>query len=242
MNKIPPAIEAQHLTVTLGSHAILKDISFSIPEGSVTAVIGPNGSGKTTLLRTLMGFLAPKSGEVRILGKAPDAVRHRVGYVPQRFSFDRTFPITVREFLEFSSPTSSEQEMRRRLHQLDSVDAMRRRLSELSGGQLQRVLIARALLRSPSILYLDEPATGIDMVGERSLYDLLAQISGEKKTTIVLVSHELEVVYRHATLVLCVNQSMHCHGLPQEVLTDKVLQKLYGKESAVYHHQPHRHD
>lgn len=242
MTNTPLAIDVQHLTVSMGSHTILEDLSFSIPEGSVTAVIGPNGSGKTTLLQTLMGLVEPKSGEVSILGKAPETVRHRVGYVPQRFSFDRTFPVTVREFFEFSHPASSEAEMRQRLHQVDSEDAMERRLSELSGGQLQRVLIARALLRSPSLLYLDEPATGIDMVGEQSLYHLIAQLTADAKTTIVIVSHELEVVYRHATQVLCINKALHCHGLPQEVLTDKVLQQLYGKDSAVYRHtETHQH-
>ncbi|HET6370023.1 MAG TPA: ATP-binding cassette domain-containing protein, partial [Nitrospiria bacterium] len=135
------AVQAEGLWFSFGSdEPILEDVTFSIPQGSITSVIGPNGSGKTTLLKVLLGFLCPRKGKVRILGKPPRQARGEIAYVPQRFSFDKSFPITVLEFLQFSHPECSKEKIVRYLDHLDMGNMLNMKLGSLSGGQLQRVL------------------------------------------------------------------------------------------------------
>lgn len=237
-----PILEAENLTIGYNDTPVVENISFSATQGSVTAIIGPNGSGKTTLLKGLMGLLPPRSGRVCVFGEAPKAVRRRVGYVPQRFDFDRSIPITVMEFLHVSAPHVGASMVRERLTHLGAGGLEKALLHTLSGGQLQRVLIVRALLHDPAILYLDEPASGIDVGGEKTFYDLIAHVREEHKMTIVMVSHEIDVVYRFADQVVCINRTMVCHGAPMQALTPEALQKLYGGPTALYpHNKGHNH-
>lgn len=215
----------------------LDDISFSIPHGSICALVGPNGSGKTTLLKIMIGLLVPAKGSVAVLGKPPKESKAFIGYVPQRFSFDRTFPITVYEFLRMSHPFCSRTEIHEHLCRIRMDGNIDARLGALSGGQLQRVLICRALLSDPAALFLDEPVSGVDIGGEQTFYELIAHLHREYNTTIVMVSHELDVVANFADLVLCVNKRLVCEGKPEHVFTQETLTELYGKQAAHYHHK-----
>jgi zinc transport system ATP-binding protein len=232
------AVRAEHLWFSFtAEEPILRDVSFSIPKGSITAIIGPNGSGKTTLLKLLLGLLSPQQGTVRVLGKEPQESKNEIAYVPQRFSFDRSFPITVWEFLRFSHPECAKEKIEQYLKHLNMDASLDAQLGSLSGGQLQRVLIERAMLGDPQILFLDEPASGIDMGGERSFYELVLHLHREHGSTVVMVSHELDVVANYSTLVLCLNRKLVCQGRPEQALSPETLRELYGKEATLYHHR-----
>ncbi|MFH0804868.1 MAG: metal ABC transporter ATP-binding protein [Patescibacteria group bacterium] len=230
-------ISVKNLTVKLGGQVTLDHLSFDIGEGSITAIIGPNGSGKTTLLRAMLGLI-PSTGEVTIFGRQPAAVVTQLAYVPQRFSIDPTFPITVEEFLRISQRPSADAAARLRaaLLEVDLADAGGQLVGELSGGQLQRALIAKALLGSPRILFLDEPSAGIDVTGERNLYELIRHLNRRHGVTVLIVSHEIDIVTRYASWVLCLNGQMLCQGEPQRVLTERTIQHLYGSTTIRYQH------
>ncbi len=233
----PIAVQAEGLWFSYGpDEAILQDVSLSIPQGSIAAIIGPNGCGKSTLLKVLLGFLSPRKGVVRVLGKTPRHARPEVAYVPQRFSFDKSFPITVLEFLQLSHPDSSEERISQYLSHLNIAGTLHMKLGSLSGGQLQRVLIERSMLGDPKVLFLDEPAAGIDIAGELTFYELVLHLHREHKCTIVMVSHELDVVANYADLVICLNRKVVCQGKPEQILTPDTLIRLYGKEAGLYRH------
>lgn len=213
---------------------VLENVTFTIARGSTAAIIGPNGSGKTTLLRLLLGLLTPQTGEVRVLGRPPALVRRAVAYVPQRFSFDRSFPITVLEFLQLSHPRCSRQRAADYLGHLGMAGTLLMRLGALSGGQLQRLLIERAMLGDPQVLFLDEPAAGIDVTGEKTFYQMILHLQQEHRCTIVMVSHELQVVGRYADLVLCINRRLVCQGAPRQVLSADTLKNLFGEEASIF--------
>jgi ABC-type Mn2+/Zn2+ transport system ATPase subunit len=232
------AVQAKGIWFSFNSDdPTLQDVSFAVPQGSIAAIIGPNGSGKTTLLKVLLGFLSPQRGEVRILGKTPRQARKEMAYVPQRFSFDKSFPITVLEFLQLSHPGCPKEKIVQYLGHLDMGGMLDRKLGSLSGGQLQRVLIERAMLGDPKVLFLDEPAAGMDIGGERTFYELVLHLHREHGSTVMMVSHELDVVARYAGLVLCLNRRLLCQGTPEVALNAENLRELYGKEAAVYHHK-----
>lgn len=215
--------------------AILNNLSFAIPEGSTTLLIGPNGSGKTTLLKLMLGLLHPTAGSINIYGEQPKYARSTIGYVPQKLSFDKTFPLTVFEFLKLSWGDAGE----KIVDVLESVGArgfMSSQLGELSGGQLQRVLIARSLLNSPKILFLDEPVSGIDIGGEKNFYQLIKSVQEKHGVTVIMVSHEINIVSQIATQVICINGNMLCVGKPKEVLQPELIEQLYGKEVSLYQH------
>lgn len=235
-------IETNGLSFSYGSTSIeptLEDVSLSIEEGSVAAIIGPNGCGKSTLLKVLLGILKPTRGTLRVLGGSPEQARRRVAYVPQRFSFDRSFPITVLEFLKLSHPSTPAEKIADYLKHLRVETTLHRKVGSLSGGQLQRVLIERAMLGNPSILYLDEPATGIDIAGERSFFQLVEHLHREHHCTVVMVSHELHVVANFADHVLCLNRKLLCQGKPETVLTPATISELFGKDAGLYRHGHH---
>lgn len=233
------AIEAKDVYFSYEKEPIISGVSFTIPKGSFTTIIGPNGSGKTTLLKLLLGVISPSKGRISVLGLNPKKVRSKVGYVPQRFSFEKTFPITVSEFLKFSHPECTEKKCADYLSHLGMKKFENETLGNLSGGQLQRVLIVRAMLGDPEILYLDEAITGIDIEGEKSFYDLITHLHKGHHLTTVMISHELSAVYTLADNVICLNKSLVCFGTPEESLSPEVLMKLYGREVGLYHHLKH---
>lgn len=228
-------LKVEHLSVTLDEVEVLHGISFDLNQGQAVAVIGPNGAGKTVLFRTLLGLI-PHTGT--IIWK-PGI---NIGYVPQRFSVDRSAPITAMEFFllqsrQFWRPSSwfidhLDEELK--LVGLDKT-ILKKILGELSGGQTQRVLIAWALLGNPDVLLLDEPTAGVDIGFEHSVYELLHRVQTERGTTLLLISHDLNVVYRYTQHVVCLNKNVICQGRPVDTLSPAALGTLYG-ESAYYVH------
>ena len=232
-----PIVSIENLSFAYpGMQTVLKDISFTIASGSITMLIGPNGSGKTTLLNIMAGLLEPTDGDVAVLDCLPREVVNQVGYVPQRLSIESTFPMTVGEFLQYSHSQVSTDDIISLLEQLNIMSLKESGLGKLSGGQLQRVLIARALLGRPKLLLLDEPVSGVDIGGEQSFYELIKHIRAKYDVTVVLVSHEVDIVSSVATHVVCINQTMLCQGEPEQVLTSEVIEGLYGKHSTWYKH------
>jgi len=240
-----PALSVENVTVSYEGllQPAIEDITFSIPTGSITALVGPNGSGKTTLIKTIIGLL-PYKGSIAIDGKPLSKSYKHIGYVPQRFSFDLTYPVTVIEFLSFAlwdfNSREREQIIKRTLADVGAESYTNRLLSTLSGGQLQRILLARALSRSPKLILLDEPEAGVDKGGEQTFYELLTALSKHKDLTVIVASHDLDLVYAYADSVICINRSIFCSGAPRDVLGNKSLAELYGREIKLYGHT-HEH-
>jgi len=238
------AIEVKNLTVVFDSQKILDNISFQIDEGSFTAVIGPNGSGKTTLFKAVLGLI-PFSGEIKIFSQSikSEKVKKLIGYVAQHFTFDQTFPVTVAEFLYLNlakeNRKSAQRNIKHALEELDIDKFSNKKIGEISGGQLQRVLVARAILNTPRILLLDEAAAGIDIVGQKEFYHIIKHLNEDRKTTILTVSHEVNFVHSYSQRILCLNKKLFCDGLVKEVLNEKNLIKLYGEHSL---HRFHHHE
>lgn len=233
-----PVIVVKNLIYKFGNFIALDNISFVIEQGEMTAIIGPNGSGKTTLLKNIIGICLPTHGTVKIFDKPPSKVIKRIGYVPQKFEFDREIPITVHEFMALEKcgqAKHSQRNISQALREVGLNDIEKNKLGELSGGQFQRVMIAKALLHEKEILIFDEPSTGIDIVGERTIYDLIKKINEERGTTCLIVSHELNVVNKYANKVICLNKKMICSGRPEAVITPENLKQLYGIGAGLYH-------
>jgi len=229
------AVAFENVSVTLQGIDILKSVTAHVPFGSWTAVVGPNGAGKTSLILALLGQI-PISGAVHIAGKA-DGHRMRVGYVPQRLSFDRGMPLTVMEFLVmglqrvplwFGAGKHYQARARELLEAVHAGYLAKRRLGALSGGELQRVLLGLALEQEPQLLVLDEPASGVDIRGEQIFCKLLETLHKARGFTQLVVSHDLSMVTAHATHVICLNHGVTGEGPPREVLTPKVLAATFG--------------
>lgn len=242
-----PALEVRDLRVTLGGVPVLRGVTLTVAHGNLVALVGPNGSGKTTLLRAILGLQAIDSGSVQVLGQPLSTkVLRRVGYVPQRLELDRGFALSVREFLALRLPATRHwlwQSHRRidsllapKVQGLEIEDLFDRPISRLSGGQLQRVLIAWSLLCDPELLLLDEPTAGVDTPGERSFYEMIQAVHRRREMTIILVSHDLSMVFRHASWVYALNGVVCCQGTPEEVSQDELLRQAYGFHLVPYHH------
>lgn len=221
-------LSVKNLTVALDGKTIIKDVSFSLAPREVLAIIGPNGSGKTVLLKTLVGILKPAHGEILW---EPGT---RVGYLPQRFHVDRYLPMTVHEFLNLKSPTKGA------VHRTLTAVGMEERwltrdLAHLSSGELQRVLLAWALLDEPQLLLFDEPTENVDVVSQDSIYKLLRHLQDTIHVALIIISHDLHVVYRYADHVLCLNKDMICYGEPETELTSGTLSKLYDDHAFFRH-------
>ncbi|OGN03693.1 MAG: ABC transporter ATP-binding protein [Candidatus Yanofskybacteria bacterium RIFCSPHIGHO2_01_FULL_43_42] len=232
-------LNIQNLTVSFDNDKVIDDLDFSVKKGDVIAIVGPNGAGKSVLFRTLMGL-------VPHLGKIEWSPGLKISYVPQKFSAEKDFPLTAREFLHLKSKnqdkiTSALESVGLKNKQSDmhhiKHHLLDQRLGWLSGGQLQRILIAWAILDNPDVLLFDEPTTGIDIGGEETIYNLLKKLNDEMALTILLISHDLNIVYKYANSVLCLNKEKICFGPPREVLDPQALIKLYGGEAKFYKHE-----
>ena len=248
------ALKVENLCVKAGGRHLIENITFSVEEGRVVAIIGPNGAGKTTLIKAILGLIPYETGTVSVFGRPAGHVNSdiTVGYVPQRLDFDRTFPLTVTELLGFSVPPRygvpffKNRDQRKHIDELLTVvgahDLAGRNIGSLSGGELQRVMIAKAIVNDPGILFLDEPASGVDIEGQERFHDLVKRLNKEKGLTVILISHDLNVVYRYADDVLCINRRLVCTGKPKEALTDEVIKSVYGEMMGAYIHSCHEHD
>ncbi len=225
-------LEVERLTVRLDGVEILRDLSFAVAAGSALAVIGPNGAGKTVLFRALIGSI-PRAGTVRW---APGT---RFGYVPQKLDLQRDLPITGRDFLAAKAAVSraAAGEADRALELVNLPRGVAARpIGTFSGGQFQRLLLAFALMGRPTVLLFDEPTAGIDEPGGERIYEMIHRIQESERLTLLLISHELNVVYRDASNVLCLSRAQPCLGAPEEILTPERIEVVYGVPVRYHHH------
>jgi zinc transport system ATP-binding protein len=227
-----PLLSVKNLSVTFGSRAIIRDLSFEVREGDCVAIIGPNGAGKTVLLKALL-HLVSYHGEIQWSRNA------RLGYVPQKIAADRQLPLSAKDLLaakaSFLKLPSAELELVSDELGLTS-ELLNTSIGLLSGGQFQKLLIAFALLGQPNILLFDEPTASLDELTEEQIYELLQSLQRNRGLTVLLVSHDLSVVYRKANMVLCLSKGKPCMGPPREILTPAMLQELYGSPPQFYGH------
>jgi zinc transport system ATP-binding protein len=225
-------LDVDRLSVRFGATTILKDVSFRISRGESVAVIGPNGSGKTVLFRALIGAI-PSEGTLKW---APGI---RCGYVPQKVDLARDLPITGIDFLRArgASGQSSDAGISQALSAVGlTPELCRQSVGSLSGGQFQRLLIAFALMGDPDVLLLDEPTAGVDEPGQERLNEIIQRLRGERRLTVLLISHDLSVVHQHATHVLCLSEGTAHFGEPTTILTPELLHQVYGTPVAFHVH------
>jgi zinc transport system ATP-binding protein len=245
-----PAVSFRDVAFRAAGQEVLHDVTFDIPIGAYVGVIGPNGSGKTTLLKLMLGILEPSRGSIRVFGSPPAdrSARRRIGYVPQRVhAGDRSFPATVEEIVRSGRAAGLGLA---RDHGVDGVEAAmetagvidlkHRTLAGLSGGETQKVFIARALAADPAMLVLDEPTTGVDVPSREQFSAFLARLHRERGMTIVIVSHDVEAMQHGVQSVLCVNGTVLDHCSPSCFLDQEAFKKLYGDNALnVTHHHHH---
>jgi len=230
-------LKVKNLNVELDSEKIIENLSFEVKEGDVLTILGPNGAGKTVLLKTLLGVL-PYKGEIEWMPPTHHPKEIKIGYVPQRLPFIKDIPMSIEEF--FKLKEASKKEIKEILNSVGfKENFLNKKIGELSSGQFQRILVAWALIRNPDVLLFDEPTSGIDIGGEETIYTLLAKLKEKRNLTILLVTHDLSVVFKFSNFVICLNKCPICQGIPKKVLTPEILYKLYGEEVKFYEH--HRH-
>jgi zinc transport system ATP-binding protein len=235
----PTVLKVEKLSVEFNGATVVDGVSFSVLKGEVLAILGPNGAGKSVIFRALLD-LVPYSGKI---SWAPDL---KIGYVPQKLAIDRSTPLSVVEFLKSKAKNTKEILDVLKLvgintgpeseHHLEH-HILNRGLGKLSGGEFQRILIAWALIGGPNVLLFDEPTAGIDISGEETIYNLLKKIQQSNDLTLLLISHDLNIVYNYADKVICINKKALCLGEPHQVLDPKSLSVLYGGEAKFYHHE-----
>lgn len=231
-------ITAEHLRFVADSKVILDDVSVALHQDEILTIIGPNGAGKTSLLRILIGLEKPSSGRI-----------HRkkglcFGYMPQSLQLNPTMPLTVARFL---AVTQDQQFLQAILADLNITQLYQQSMHRLSGGERQRVLLARAILRQPDVLVLDEPAQGVDVVGQSRLYELIERVRKRHHCAVLMVSHDLHLVMAKTDRVICLNQHVCCEGHPDTVVSHQAYLALLGDEEApavatYVHHHDHHHN
>lgn len=251
--KTNPILEADNVNVMIGKHRILEDISFTIQPGEYVGIVGPNGGGKTTLLRAMLGLLTLNKGEVYVKGKKARslAAKKHIGYVPQHFTTSTfNFAMSVEEVVATGlvsrhnfGPLNKEEKLAidEALEVVSAIEFKKRMFSDLSGGQRQRVVIARAMVSKPSILFLDEPLSAVDLPSQKNFYETLSSLNKKKKLTIIMVTHDLEMVTAQASRVLCLNRQLHASCKPTELSTHGMWDKTFGEEFKPIKHRAHQH-
>lgn len=251
MNPQRTLVEIRDLTFSYGAAPVLEAVNLQIKDGEFLGIVGPNAGGKSTLLKIILGLLDPQFGQVLVLGKQPIAARRQLGYVPQYPSFSRDFPITVEQavligrigyrtrsgWLGALTPggytKADRQATNAALTEVEADDLANRQIGSLSGGQLQRVLLARALVAEPGILILDEPTANIDLRLESDIFDLLKRLN--ERMTILVVSHDVGFISSYVTRVACVSRTLVCHHT--NAIDGQVIQDLYGEEVRMVSHR-----
>ncbi len=227
-------LEVKNLNVNLDGEEIIKNLSFQVAQGEILTILGPNGAGKSVLLKTLLGLL-PYEGEI-IWYQKP-----KIGYLPQGLNqlSVKNYPLTVADFFALKNPGPSLEEITKYLLLVGlEKDILLKTAGSLSGGQFQRMLVAWVLISHPHILFFDEPTTGIDIGGGETIYSLLHAIWEKERLTVFLVTHDLSIVYKHSTNVLCLTRKRHfCYGAPKEILNAEMLEQVFGREIKIYEHK-----
>jgi len=232
MNPNNTLVQVRNVGVQFQQLIVLKNISLDVRRGEIITLIGPNGAGKSTLVRIVLGLLLPQSGSIFQQSKL------KIGYMPQKLNIDPVLPLTVARFLNLSGkkPAIIEQV----LEEVGAVTLLKRPLQNISGGEMQRVLLARALLRTPDLLVLDEPIQGVDVAGQYELYELIAKIRFQRGCGILMVSHDLHLVMAATDYVVCLNQHICCSGHPETVSQHPAYLELFGpraaRDLAIYTH------
>lgn len=244
------AIEVEGLRAGYRDHEAVTGITFAVRPGRLAGILGPNGSGKSTLAKALIGLLQPWSGTVRVMGQPPSEARGHVGYVPQSQEVDWDFPVTVRDVVAMGLyrrtlgldrfRRADGQAIQSALERMDVAQMASRQVGELSGGQQRRVLLARALVRDPEVLLLDEPAAGLDVPAEEELLRLLRGMADEGKT-VVMATHDIQGVLDTFDDALLINREQIAWGPADEALTDEALHEAFGRQLMVFHTDGHHH-
>ncbi len=247
-------LQVSELTVVRDTHTAVEQLSFTVRAGTNVAIVGPNGAGKSTLIQSLLGVLPRQSGQVEVMGcllspkgRLPAKVRDAIAYLPQNFSLDCRIPMTVEEVVGLGWHSLGPQwpwtgyrvrqvAVRQALAQVEASHLKSKRVSDLSGGETKRVLLAYCLVRPRRLLILDEAPAGLDLRAEVEFYQLLNQLKQEQGWAILQVSHDLNMVQRQCDHVLCINRTLMCEGIPQVALSQANLSTVYGPEFARYHH------
>ena len=233
-------VTLNNIDVSFGQKHVLQNISLSLHSGRILTLLGPNGAGKSTLVRLILGLISPTSGTIE---KKPAL---RIGYVPQKLHLDITLPLTVDRFLRLARQ-AKHADIHAALQRVKAAHLRDATMQKLSGGELQRVLLARALLGKPELLVLDEPTQGVDVNGQVALYDLINQLRQELGCAVLMVSHDLHLVMAKTDDVLCLNHHVCCSGPPEVVSQHPEFTAMFGprasQQLAIYrHHHNHRHD
>ena len=215
-------VQLKGVSFSYNGEKALDNIDLDIKRGDFLGIIGPNGSGKTTLLKIILGLVKPQKGSVTVSGV-------RIGYVPQRAGANVTkFPISVEEVVGMGGAT--QRVISESLEEVGMKEHKKKLLKELSGGQQQRIFIARALAEKPQLLVLDEPTVGVDADSQAKFYELLKELNKKHNLTLILVSHDVDVVAHEVSEIACINSKLVCHGKPHDVLKSDFMEKLYGKD------------
>jgi len=237
-----PIIRVEGVSFSYGASPVLEGINLSVPEGEFLGIVGPNAGGKSTLLKLILGLLEPSRGRIEVLGRRPAEARGKIGYVPQYPAFARDFPASVEQVVLtgrlgrrnlVGRYSAADREVARWvMTQTEIVDLADRRIGTLSGGLLQRVLVARALAGEPRILILDEPTANIDMRVETDIFDLLQILN--QRMTILVVSHDVAFISSYVGRVACLNRTLLCH--PTAAIDGRIIQDLYGGDVRLVAH------
>ncbi len=239
-------VDIKNLRVLRGNYVAIEDVSFQLFSGTNTAIVGPNGAGKSTLIQAILGLIPYHSGQIEILGKPLNQLGKRwdkIGYIPQKFSFDRYFPLTVEELVALALPKSMFWKSRERkisvqkiLVKVNLEYQSHQRIGTLSGGELKRVLLAYCLVVPRHLIVLDEALSEVDATGEVEFAELLNQLQREQGFATLQISHDLDLVSRYCDRVLCLNRHIICQGSPRETLSTDNLQAVYGSTLIRYFH------
>ena len=242
-------VSIDNLWIFREEHAILEDINLKLERADFLGLIGPNGGGKSTLLKVMLGLIKPDNGRIRIFGLEPEAARARMGYLPQKTIFDQNFPIRVQEVVQMgrfsrtglfrSYGPADRNAAYCALEAVGMEDRADREIGALSGGEQQRIFVARSLVSDPELLLLDEPTAGVDSSQQTEFYELLCHLNQDMGIAIVLVSHDITAISKYVGKIACLNQRLYYHGSKE--LTNEDIEKAYGcPVEMIAHGTPHR--
>lgn len=239
-NKVEPLLEAQNINLQFGKKIMLSNISLKISFGEIVTIIGPNGAGKSTLLRVILGLIKPDSGEIYKKNNLS------IGYLPQKINYDQILPLSVSRMMNLTG-IYKENYILHLLEETGVSQLFDKPISNLSGGEFQRVMLARALLKNPKLLVLDEPVKEVDYIGQSELYKLVANLTKKRGCAVLMVSHDLNVVMASTNRVICLNKHICCEGQAEDVSLNPEYLRLFGLDAesslALYsHHHDHTHN